>query len=63
MICEFSHNSTNAQALNQEYAIIDAIGIDNLTNIKREKFSLAWAEKVRAMSKQIVALQSRLVES
>ena len=47
LICQFSLNSTNGQALNQEYSIIDAIGIDNLTNVKREKFSLSgWSQKV-----------------
>ena len=58
LIYEFCHNSTNAQALNQEYAIIDAIQLDNLTNIKREKFSLAWPEKVNAINYAILHLNT-----
>lgn len=46
LIYEIRHNSTNQEALDQEYAMIDAIGINNLTNQKREKFSLGWPEKV-----------------
>lgn len=50
LICEFGQQSTNQQALNQECAIIHAIDIDNLTNVKREKFSLQWSEKVRKLN-------------
>jgi hypothetical protein len=47
VIIQICHNSTNKQSLMREAAMIKAIGLDNLTNVKDEKFKAEnWNEEV-----------------
>lgn len=61
LICEFSRNISNLQSLNQEAAMIEAINIDNLTNYKREKFSLPWTDRqVRQLGVDLLCAACRM---
>ena len=44
VIQQFGHDFTNKQSLLQEAAIIKAIGISNLTNVKNERFGENWSD-------------------
>jgi hypothetical protein len=44
VIQQFGHDYTNKQSLLQEAAIIKAIGITNLTNVKNERFGENWSD-------------------
>ena len=44
VIQQFGHDFTNKQSLLQEAAIIKAIGITNLTNVKNERFGENWSD-------------------